>query len=74
MININELAICDLLKHTELGIVSYQPRDIRSVSSQFIAVRDINFKLYWVFIGDCELPTGEEGEDYWEQINLKEHK
>jgi len=67
MVDFNELAIADCLKHPEFGIVSHQP-SIEDPIDDRIMIRDASFKLWEVLASDCEWASEEESKDYWHQI------
>ena len=71
MVDIDRIAIADLLKHPKLGIVSHQPiLKGEYKTSDDITVRDVNFKQYTVLASECEWPTedDEEANNYWKNI------
>ena len=71
MVDYNEMAIADCLKHPILGIISHQP-DIHTKVEDKIFVRDIDFKLTTTFASECEWASEEERILYWKKVNEKE--
>jgi len=63
----NKIAIADVLKHPELGIISHQP-DIHSPLTDKIRVRGLEDKVLFVLASECEPASSEESEDYWKNI------
>ena len=70
MVDFNNIAIADVLKHPKLGLVSHQPAWNEPISN-LITVRDLNFVLHQnIQASECELPTGDEIADYWKKVNI----
>ena len=68
MIERNEIAIADLLRHKTLGIVSPQPQG--DEKSDEIWVRNENWSLYHVYLADCEWPAedDEKANNFWKRL------
>jgi len=68
MIERNEIAIADLLRHKTLGIVSHQPQE--DEKSDEIWVRNENWSLYHVYLADCEWPAedDEKANNFWKRL------
>lgn len=70
----NIIAISDILRHKDLGIISHQPGRIGSdfypKEENSIYVRDMGFILYTVSADDCEPSTLKEKEEYWKRNGI----
>ena len=64
MVDTLKIAIADLLKHPELGIVSYQP-DLTEPISDRLRVRDRQGYIHYVLASECDYPGDGETEGYW---------
>ena len=76
----NELAIADVLRHKEFGLVSHQP-DLRKKIDQkdkntgleVIRVATPDRKIFFVNINDCERAP-EERDIYWQVYNNRKSR
>jgi len=73
MVDFNDIAIADCLKHPIHGIISHQPAIDTPIEDR-IWVRDIQFRLLQVLASECEYPTMEERETYWKTVEKLRRK
>jgi hypothetical protein len=71
MIKPTELAICDVLKHSEHGLVCFQPTCSDRSDEIIVTVRNLDFRLLIVSLNDCGWPTRKEYDEYWKIVNEK---
>ena len=68
MVDFNNIAIADCLKHPIHGIVSHQPTIDTPIEDK-IWVRDTQWRLFQVLASECEYPAEGERENYWRTAN-----
>ena len=65
MVDTNKIAIADVLKHPEYGLVSHQPI-LSSPIEDEIRVSDMKGTIHFVLASECVEPTYEESQEYWD--------
>ncbi len=69
MVDTTKIAIADVLKHPDHGLISFQPA-ITDLVEDKIFVRDINGSLFQVLASECEETTCEETRKFWKKFPL----
>lgn len=67
MVDFRYVAIADVLKHPEHGLVSHQP-DVSKPISEFLNVMDQRGRRFEVKASECEEATLQEVEEYRSNI------
>lgn len=65
MIEPTELAICDVMRHSVHGLVSFQPRGSDRNDNKIVRVRDTKRKVLRVNLDKCNWPKAQDYERYW---------
>ena len=68
MIKPTELAICDVMKHSSLGLISFQPVITDKFNSTSVRVRNVKGRLFQVDLSDCNWPKDDEYNQYWREF------
>ena len=70
IMDFNEIAIADTLRHPTAGVVSSQP-DMKmhaGLPDGVLRVRGVKDCVLFVYAEDCTPATAEEGRDYWRSV------
>ena len=68
MIKPTELAIADVMKHSSLGLISFQPTLTDMAVATRVHVRDVKGKLFQVDLDECNWPNKSEYDRYWREF------
>ena len=72
MIKPSELAIADVMRHSSLGLISFQPCASDRGNVTVVRVRNIRGKLFQANLDKCNWPTTDEYESYWRDFPFKD--
>lgn len=65
MIEPTELAICDVMRHSVHGLLSFQPRASDRSDNKIVRVRNTKRKVLRVNLDKCNWATHKEYKSYW---------